>query len=123
MYSGLVCIIVGYLCYGDVLFPWCSGYHMSLTHSRSPVRYRAETLFVVFFFTHQSTHNMTWMNRPPLTNVCISIEYLCYGDVLFPWCNGYHVSLTHSRSPVRYRAETLFVVFFIHQSTRMQTCV
>ena len=31
---------------------------------------------------------------------------------VFPWCSGYHVSLTHSRSPVRSRAETLFALFF-----------
>ena len=29
-------------------FPWCSGYHICLTHRRSPVRSRAETFFVFF---------------------------------------------------------------------------
>ena len=29
---------------------------------------------------------------------------------MFPWCSGYHVSLTHSRSPVRSRVETLFAL-------------
>ena len=31
------------------LIPWCSGYHVSLTHSRSPVRSRVES-HVFFFF-------------------------------------------------------------------------
>ena len=32
------------------VIPWCSGYHVSLTHSRSPVRSRAESLVLFFFF-------------------------------------------------------------------------
>ena len=32
------------------VIPWCSGYHVSLTHSRSPVRSRAESLVFFFFF-------------------------------------------------------------------------
>ena len=38
------------------MFLWCSGYHMSLTHSRSPVRSRAETVFSTFFFSSQTPH-------------------------------------------------------------------
>ena len=36
----------------------------------------------------------------------------CTGRQMIPWCSGYHVSLTHSRSPVRSRVESLFVNFF-----------
>ena len=34
-----------------------------------------------------------------------------------PWCSGYHVSLTHSRSPVRSRVESLchFFLFLVEQ--------
>ena len=32
---------------------------------------------------------------------------------VIPWCSGYHVSLTHSRSPVRSRAESLGLLFFL----------
>ena len=33
------------------MIPWCSGYHVSLTHSRSPVRSRAESTFFFYFCT------------------------------------------------------------------------
>ena len=36
-----------------------------------------------------------------------------YRKQLIPWCSGYHVSLTHSRSPVRSRVESAFSPFFV----------
>ena len=38
------------------LIPWCSGYHVSLTHSRSPVRSRAESLAFFFFSLSSLSH-------------------------------------------------------------------
>ena len=40
----------------------------------------------------------------------------CIGVCEIPWCSGYHVSLTHSRSPVRSRVESpcFFKIFFLH---------
>ena len=35
------------------LFPWCSGYHISLTRRRSPVRSRTETIFSQTFLTFE----------------------------------------------------------------------
>ena len=44
--------------------------------------------------------------------ISLNTDILAYFDVVIPWCSGYHVSLTHSRSPVRSRAESLFFFFF-----------
>ena len=35
--------------------PWCSGYHVSLTHSRSPVRSRVES-YCLFYFSFTSPY-------------------------------------------------------------------
>ena len=35
------------------------------------------------------------------------IYYFNPSSQQFPWCSGYHICLTHRRSPVRSRAETL----------------
>ncbi len=62
------------------LIPWCSGYHVSLTHSRSPVRSRVESLFFLsqhkcFFasalqeafcaalVTHRVIHACSWISQ------------------------------------------------------------
>ena len=39
-------------------------------------------------------------------NLCIAV----------PWCSGYHVSLTHSRSWVRSPAEPLFFLMVLDQN-------
>ena len=42
----------------------------------------------------------------------VALSQKCFfQDTKIPWCSGYHVSLTHSRSPVRSRAESPFLFF------------
>ena len=62
-------------------FSWCSGYHICLTHRRSPVRSRAKTLqcFYVFQFRDISTHTFVsrWKEiKQEINQIKIQIYYI-----------------------------------------------
>ena len=51
----------------NMLFPWCSGYHIRLTRGRSPVRSRAETNVL---------HWLLAVSRGVHASILISVEFL-----------------------------------------------
>ena len=60
-------------------------------------------------FSSEKVINENLMAKISRFTVCIFVQFRA---VVIPWCSGYHASLTHSRSPVRSRAESLG--FFCH---------
>ena len=55
-------------------------------------------LVAVNVVTHQSDGRL---------GVCLKVEFVI-NVKQFSWCSGYHICLTHRRSPVRSRAKTCF---------------
>ena len=59
-------------------------------------------------FSSEKLINENLMAKISRFTVCVFVQLHA---VVIPWCSGYHVSLTHSRSPVRSRAESLNFFF------------
>ena len=55
----------------EVAVPWCSGYHVSLTHSRSWVRSPAEPLSVFLWFLDKIIH--VQLTTKHINNYCMII--------------------------------------------------
>ena len=66
-------------------FSWCSGYHICLTHRRSPVLSRAKTYFFLFVTSYHMKNSRAMMHYLcPLFRFCIDI---------FKFSNGQYQSL------------------------------
>ena len=46
-------------------------------------------------------------------SVLYCTDFISMYSSQFPWCSGYHICLTHRRSPVRNRAETVEIFLLI----------
>ena len=98
-------------------FSWCSGYHICLTHRRSPVRSRAKTIFSTPIFVNME--NIVLGQNLIIRFVCITpalyVEKNCRSKEGLSWMTKYQFSpfCKNSPCPFHLRNESIYFSLWV----------